>query len=437
MSRITKIEIGRFDYAVAGEFKFFKPGPDGRVVRPSVLVRLTDDNGVIGWGQSVPVPTWTYETVESVLTTLEHYLAEVVIGRDPADFAGLHAAMNTAIRPAFSVGQPLCKAALDLACYDLVGRQRGVPAWQLFGPPHGAAEEGTRACLQNSNQAHNGDGRQPAGGRGLGANKLADLPKPQLQARPSSLPPGSAGPAVDSLTLSWTVASPKWEVIERQLAEGRARGYRNFNIKVGAPQTADYDLELARKVRAFAPDGFLWADANTGYTPAEAQAMAPKLRDAGVDVLESPLPPTQVRGYQALKKQGALPVLMDEGIVGPEVASEFIALGMLDGIAMKPARNAGLWPSVQIVNELRERGLMVLGSGLSDPDFSLLASVHLFTWSGMKRPCALNGPQFLADSLFGGALAPKADVLARPTAPGLGFLPDERAVACLRPVARL
>jgi len=380
MSRIVKIEIGRFDYAVAGEFKFFKPGPDGRVTRPSVLVRLTDENGVEGWGQSVPVPTWTYETVESVLTTLEHYLAEVVIGRDPADFAGLHAAMNTAIRPAFSVGQPLCKAALDLACYDLVGRQRGVPAWTLFGAPN---------------------------------------------------------TALDSLTLSWTVASPKWEVIERQLAEGRARGYRNFNIKVGAPQTAGYDLELARKVRAFAPDGFLWADANTGYTPAEALAMAPQLRDAGVDVLESPLPPTQVRGYQALKKQGALPVLMDEGIVGPEVASEFIALGMLDGIAMKPARNAGLWPSVQIVNELRDRGLMVLGSGLSDPDFSLLASVHLFTWSGLSRPCALNGPQFLADSLFGGALAPKADVLARPTAPGLGFLPEERATACLRPVAQL
>jgi len=396
MSRIVKIEIGRFDYAVAGEFKFFKPGPDGRVVRPSVLVHLTDENGIEGWGQSVPVPTWTYETVESVLTTLEHYLAEVVIGRDPADFAGLHAAMNTAIRPAFSVGQPLCKAALDLACYDLVGRQRGVPAWKLFGPPHREAK--------------------------VGAN---------------SHTPGSAESALDSLTLSWTVASPKWEVIERQLAEGRARGYRNFNIKVGAPQTAGYDLELARKVRAFAPDGFLWADANTGYTPAEALAMAPQLRDAGVDVLESPLPPTQVRGYQALKKQGALPVLMDEGIVGPEVASEFIALGMLDGIAMKPARNAGLWPSVQIVNELRERGLMVLGSGLSDPDFSLLASVHLFTWSGLTRPCALNGPQFLADSLFGGALAPKADVLARPTASGLGFLPDERAVACLRPVARL
>lgn len=379
MPRITRIELGRFDYAVAGEFKFFKPDADGRVRRPSVLVRLTDEAGAAGWGQSVPVPTWTYETVESVLTTLEHYLAPVVLGRDPSDFAGLHAAMNAAIRPAFSVGQPLAKAAFDLACHDLVGRQRGVPAWQLFGPP---------------------------------------------------------AKARDTLTLSWTVASPDRAVVERQLAEGRARGYRNFNIKVGAPQTAEYDLALARLVREFAPEGFLWADANTGYTPAEALAMAPRLRDAGVDVLESPLPPTQIRGYQALKRQGALPILMDEGIVGPEVATEFIALNMLDGIAMKPARNAGLWPSVQIVRELQQHGLMVLGSGLSDPDFSLLGAVHLFAWSGIARPCALNGPQFLAERLCAD-LMPAADVLRLPTAPGLGISPEARATACLRTVAQL
>ena len=380
MSRIVQVEVGRFDYAVAGEFKFFAPGPDGRVTRPSVLVRLTDADGHTGWGQAVPVPSWTYETVETVLTTLRHYLAPLMLGRDPADFDGLHAAMNTAIRPAFSTGQPLCKAALDLACHDLAGKQRNVPAWKLFGPPDRARS---------------------------------------------------------SLTLSWTVASPKPAVIEQQLAEGRARGYKNFNIKVGYPQSAGYDLDLARRVRAFAPDGFLWADANTGYTPEQALALAPKLRAAGVDVLESPLPPTQIRGYQALKKQGALPILMDEGIVGPEVATEFIALGLMDGMALKPARNAGLRPSVQIVNELRDRGLMILGSGLTDPDFSLAAAAQLYAWAGLTSPCALNGPQFLADSLTGQTLAPKHDVLTVPTAPGLGLTPDDRAAPCLESVAAL
>ena len=408
MSPIVKVEIGRFDYAVAGEFKFFAPGPDGRVTRPSVLVRLTDADGRTGWGQAVPVPSWTYETVETVLTTLRHYLAPLLLGRDPTDFDGLHTAMNTAIRPAFSTGQPLCKAALDLACHDLAAKQRNVPAWKLFGDPSPKVGGHVPVSAFHS------------------ASDVAPMRARDVPAHP-----------VSAITLSWTVASPKPAVIEQQLTEGRARGYRNFNIKVGYPQSAEYDLDLARRVRAFAPDGFLWADANTGYTPEQALAIAPKLRAAGVDVLESPLPPTQIRGYQALKKQGALPILMDEGIVGPEVAAEFIALGLMDGMALKPARNAGLHPSVSIVNQLRANGLMILGSGLTDPDFSLAAAAQLYAWAGLTSPCALNGPQFLADSLVGKSLTPQNDVLTVPNAPGLGLTPDDRAASCLERVAAL
>lgn len=373
MSRIVRVEVGRFDYEFAGEFKFFGPGPDGRVRRPSVLLRLTDDDGVEGWGQAVPIPSWTYETPETVETTLAGYLAPAILGADPEDLAGIHARMNAAIRPAFSVGQPLCKASVDLACHDLAGKRRGRPVCELLG-----------------------------------------------------------GARQDALTLSWTIAAPDLGAVERELERGRAGGYRHFNIKVGAPQTPAYDLELARSVRAFAPDGFLWADANTGYTPDAALAIAPRLAEAGVDVLESPLPPNQIRGYQALRRLGALPIVMDEGILSPVEVAEFIALGMLDGIALKPARNAGLWPSRRIVEMLRERGLLVLGSGLTDPDLSLASAVHLFAWAGVGRPCALNGPQFLADSLAGGDLAPRGDQLAVPTGPGLGLTLDGRAATALR-----
>ena len=98
--------------------------------------------------------------------------------------------------------------------------------------------------------------------------------------------------------------------------------------------------------------------------------------------------------------------------------------------------NAGLWPSVQIVNQLHARGLMVLGSGLTDPDLSLAAAAQLFAWAGIDRPCALNGPQFLADRLSGSTLIPHADQLTVPTAPGLGLELDPRAAAALEPVAR-
>ncbi|MEZ5277005.1 MAG: enolase C-terminal domain-like protein [Opitutaceae bacterium] len=376
MARIVKVETGRFDYAVAGTFKFFKAQEDGVVRRPSVLVRLTDEDGGTGCGQAVPVPSWTYETVETVLSTLNHHLAPELIGLEVDDIPGLHALMQRVIRPAFSVGQPLCKAAVDLACHDLTGRRRGIGVGQLLG-----------------------------------------------------------GQRRGEVLLSWTVASPVRAVVEEQIVEGLARGYRNFNIKVGSPQDGDYDVELARRVREIAPNGFLWADANTGYTVEEALVMARRLADAGVDVLESPLPPNQIRGYQALKKVGALPVLMDEGILSPVEAAEFADLGMMDGIALKPARNAGLFPSRAIVEAMRERGLMILGSGLTDPDLSLAAAAHLYDWAGITHPCALNGPQFLTQTACVTGLEVREDRLTVPAGPGLGLEISEEASGCLKTVA--
>ena len=80
------------------------------------------------------------------------------------------------------------------------------------------------------------------------------------------------------------------------------------------------------------------------------------LADAGFRALESPLPPNRLRDYQALKRHGALPILMDEGIVSPVEAEEFAALGMFDGIAMKVARCGGLWHAWGITKNLEETG---------------------------------------------------------------------------------
>ena len=97
MARIVSVDIARVDYPLVGEFKFFKTQ-----ARPTIVLRLVDENGVEGFGQSVPIETWTYETIESVETTLRHYLAPVVLGADPSDIADIHARMERAIRPSFS-----------------------------------------------------------------------------------------------------------------------------------------------------------------------------------------------------------------------------------------------------------------------------------------------------------------------------------------------
>jgi L-alanine-DL-glutamate epimerase-like enolase superfamily enzyme len=372
MTRITRVEVGRRDYPLVGEFKFFKSG-----ARPTLIVRLTDESGQQGYGQAVPVETWTYETIESVDSTLRNYLAQAVLGADPADLADIHARMERVIRPSFSVGQPLAKAAIDLACHDLWGKQAGKPVSALLG-----------------------------------------------------------GARTQSIRLSWTINTTRLDQAERLLEEGRSLGYDSFNIKLGYPQVPAYDLDLVRLVTSFSPGGFHWCDANTSYDLDTALAQAPKLADLGVRALESPLPPARIRDYQRLSRQGALPILMDEGIVSPVEAAEFAALGMMNGIAMKVARCGGLWHASRIIEGMQRDGQTLFASGLTDPELSLAASIHLFAWAGLDLPAALNGPQYLADRGTSDAgFRAQADRITVPNAPGLGITPDPLALQTLTTVA--
>jgi L-alanine-DL-glutamate epimerase-like enolase superfamily enzyme len=172
----------------------------------------------------------------------------------------------------------------------------------------------------------------------------------------------------------------------------------------------------------------LWADANGGYDPATALEIAPRLADAGVDVLESPLRPNRISGYQALKKQGALPILMDEGVVSPVELEEFIRLGMLDGLAIKPPRSGGLAAARRQIELIEQAGLLWLGSGLCDPDISLAASLVLYGAYGLTKPAALNGPQFLTGDVLSMPIRVDEGYAHVPTGPGLGITVDETKI---------
>jgi L-alanine-DL-glutamate epimerase-like enolase superfamily enzyme len=366
-TRIDRIEVFPLRYPVVGRFKFFE-GPKGQPAgRAAVLVKITAADGTVGWGQSVPVPRWSYETLESVATTLERYLAPELIGLDAFDAKAIQKVLDGTIAPSFSTGQPIAKAGIDLALFDLTGKILGQSAaqrWNLDGKP--------------------------------------------------------------GVLLSWTLNPRTLDEIDPLIEQGRARGYKHFNVKV-APDPA-FDLALCKQVKARVPDGFLWADANGGYDEATALAVAPKLADAGVAVLEQPLPPNRLRGFARLRRQKALPILMDEGIVSSVELEEFFALGLLDGVAMKPARCGGLAEARRQVEFCNQHGLMVLGSGLTDPDVSLAASLALYAAYGIATPCALNGPQFLGASLLKEPLNPIGGTIAVPTGPGLGVTVDEARI---------
>jgi len=365
-AKIEHIELFAVRYPTKGYFKFFT-GPGGSYGRGAVIVKITAGEGAVGWGQSIPSPMWSYETLETATIVMRDYLGPALTGRNPLDISGAHEAMDRALAAGFSTAMPIARSGLDMALHDLAGRLRNQSLSQMWHRPRG-------------------------------------------------------GP----LKLSWTVNARTLDEAQKVIDAGYRRGYSNFNIKV-APDP-EFDVALAGLVRKRAPDGFLWADANGGYDPAMALGVAPKLADAGVDVLEAPLRPNRISGYQALKKQGALPILMDEGVVSPVELTEFIRLKMLDGLAMKPSRCGGLFVAKQQIEIILDAGLMWLGSGLTDPDISMAAALALYGAFGLNKPVALNGPQFLTADVLTEPLAIKDGSAVVPDGPGLGIEVDEGEV---------
>ena len=367
--KIAKIDLWPMVYPMKGYFKFFHGGAN-KGGRAAVLVRITADDGATGWGQSVPIPRWSDETLETCVIAIRDYYTAALIGLDPADLPAVESALDHAIAPAFSTGMPIARAGLETALWDLLGRAENKPLHELWGKP-----------------------------------------------------------APEPLLLSWTVNTPKLEEVESVMGKGSELGYRNFNIKVGPDP--EFDVKLARKVRELAPETFLWADANGGYDPAVAIAAAPKLKEAGVDVLESPVRPNQISTYQAMVKQNALPILMDEGVVSMTDLREFTKLGMMHGMAAKPARCGGLSTCRAMISFLEENRMMWLGSGLTDPDLSLAGMLAVYAAHGLKKPAALNGPQFLDGSILTQPIVVKDGFIHPPVGPGLGVEVDMEKVRAL------
>jgi L-alanine-DL-glutamate epimerase-like enolase superfamily enzyme len=367
MSTIRQIETFAVNYPTVGHFKFFE-GTVGRPRgRPSVVVKITADDGTVGWGQSVPSPRWSYETLETVESTTRLYLAPELIGQDPLDLDGLWRRMNRVIAAGFTTGQPICKAGVELALFDLSGKLLG----------QSPAERWVRHSR-------------------------------------------------DRLTLSWTLNPGTPAELEESVSEAHSRGYRHFNLKVAPDPAAD--LGYCRRLRRLAPDAHVWVDANGGYDEAAARRIAPQLAALGVAALEQPLPANRLGGYARLKRQAALPILMDEGIVSHVELQEFVELRLLDGVAMKVARCGGLGESLRIVEVIEREGLLLYASGLTDPDLSLAASLALFGACRLSVPAALNGPQYLSTSILAQPLSVTNDQIAVPHGPGLGVTVDEAAL---------
>ena len=360
------------DFAVAGGGVTARGRPAIRV-----LVKVTASDGSTGWGEATPIPSWTYETTESIVSTLTHYLAPAATGLPLWDLDGLVRACDRTIRRGWSTGMPLARAALDVAWHDALARSRGVSLGELWG-----------------RRRH------------------------------------------DTVDLCWIATGDDAGALAESVAEGQAHGYRHFKIKTGLVPGQDETGEVARvaAVREAAPDARLVVDANQAGTQDSALRLARLLAPLDIAALEQPLPANDIEGLRRLRDLSPVPIAVDESLRHPTDLASFVRRGAIGIAVAKVQRCAGLTLALRQCQLAEDCGVALMGSGLTESDIGLAASLHLFAAYDLIAPADLNGRQFLQSPYAtGSVIQVRAGVAEVPSGPGLGIGIDEgivRELAC-------
>jgi L-alanine-DL-glutamate epimerase-like enolase superfamily enzyme len=124
---ISRVDVFGYDLSyVHGKYVMSGGRVIGRLA--STVVRLTTDEGLVGWGEVCPLgPAYLPAHAEGARAALRE-LAPAVVGLDPTNLAVVSEAMDAAL-----LGHAYAKSPLDIACWDILGQVAGLPAAALLG----------------------------------------------------------------------------------------------------------------------------------------------------------------------------------------------------------------------------------------------------------------------------------------------------------------
>lgn len=260
-------------------------------------------------------------------------------------------------------GQHLAKAALDIALHDLIATSAGLPVHALLG-----------------------------------------------------------GAARGTVPIAWVIGLGAIDEVVAEAVEHAERGFTHIKVKGGTDPARD--LGLVRALQDALPDGVETSlDANEGYSRADALLALSGMDDAGLSMVEQPLPRWDLRGLAELRQRLRMRVMVDESVQSIHDALAVIRADAADIINIKILKVGGLHRARQIVGLAEAAGVAVKVGSMPELGVATLAGLHLAaTAPAGSVPADLVGPLMVVDDptapeVFG---AGQGGWLPTPTGPGLG-----------------
>lgn len=357
--KITEIAYGYVDIPLRTPFKTALRTVD-RI--HDLVVRVTAENGQVGYGEAPPTAVITGETPQSIETAVREYLAPALLDTDLEDPAETFRRMEKAIAKNTSA-----KAALDVALYDLRARLLGLPLFRLLGQ---AAPDQVKTVLDTD------------------------------------------------LTIS--VNDPA--VMASDAAAAVARGFRILKVKVG--KGGPEDVSRLRAVRdAAGAETVLRVDANQGWTPEEAVRTISMMEDAGLnpELVEQPVSAHDFKGLRYVTAHTATPILADESVFSYWDAERIIAEHAADWINIKLMKTGGIFEALRICDLAERSGVCCMMGCMLESAVSVSGAAHLAAARSVITLCDLDGPSLCAENPYTGGPVYDESRIYLPETPGIGL----------------
>jgi muconate cycloisomerase len=328
----------------------------------NVVVRIQTDAGLVGWGECASAPTFSGETQGSIVAAVTGYLAPALVGEDPMRREALRAVMDARL-----LGNNGAKAAVEIALFDLAGRALGVPVYELLG------------------------------GRSRAAARIFwHL--------------GNAEPAADA----------------REAAAKARDGFTFFKLKV-ATTTVEQDIAGAIAVReALGPGSDLSADANQGWSVAEAVRFARGSEKARLCFFEQPVPAVDLAGMAAVARACPVPLLADEGIFTAQDVLAHARESAASIVSVKLLKAGGFTGALRAVHaaECVHLPLQLTGK-VAESSIATAALVHLAVAVRELQYGVGVTNHYLREDVVAEPLRSVGGQVRPPEGPGLGIEVDE------------
>ncbi len=154
--------------------------------------------------------------------------------------------------------------------------------------------------------------------------------------------------------------------IDEMIAKMQEMPWPVYKIKLGT----EHDLDIVQALRAHT-NAIFRVDANCAWSAEQTLALAPKLRDLGVEFIEQPLPPQDTEGMREVFRHSALPVIADESC---QVEKDVQACsGLFHGINIKLMKCGGLTPARRMIAQARALSMKVMVGCMTESSVGIAA----------------------------------------------------------------